>query len=453
MSTFPDIQSNRLKENDYFHNFCDLHEGLDLQRAQIESSRCYYCYDAPCIEACPTQINIPEFIRKISTGNVKGAAVEILKENIMGGTCSRACPVEILCQAACVRNSSEDKPVEIGLLQRYATDFLFASKEQPFSRAPSTGKMIAVVGAGPAGLAAAHRLALLGHQVVIFESKSKPGGLNEYGLAAYKMVDNFAQKEVQFILSIGGIEIKYGQTLGDEITLEKLCHEFDAVFLGIGLSGVKSLNIPGEDLPGVINAVDFIAEIRQAPVLSQLPVGRRVIVIGGGNTAIDVAIQTKRLGSESVTLVYRRSQDQMTATRYEQELAQKNGIMIQTWAQPRKFNGNSQGVTGVEFEYTEISPENQFRGKGEFFTLEADTVFKAIGQVFNPPISDSGFSRLKIEKQRIQVDENRRTSLQKVFAGGDCIQLGNDLTVDAVQDGKIAALSIHRQLKGECKNG
>ena len=400
----PDISTRRLSPKDYKDNFCDIHGNLDLRSAAIESSRCYYCYDAPCISACPTGINIPGFIRKISTGNIHGAAVEILSENILGGTCARVCPVEILCQQSCVRNQAESKPVEIGLLQKFATDVFFSntffnrssekknglepqeslSQEPLFKRAPSTGKKIAVVGAGPAGLSASHRLASLGHEVTLYEAKPKAGGLNEYGLAAYKMVDHFAQREIQFLLAIGGIEIKYGQVLGKTIYLEQLQEEFDAVFLGIGLSRINSLDLPGENLPGVWSAVEFIEKIRQAqgfPIsdsqgLSSLPIGRRVVVIGGGNTAIDIAVQLKRLGAESVTLVYRGGQERMSATPHEQEFAQINGVLIKTWAKPTQILGTEKGVQAIEFESTQGSPAMRF-------TLEADQIFKAIGQAFD----------------------------------------------------------------------
>jgi dihydropyrimidine dehydrogenase (NAD+) subunit PreT len=286
-----DISPNRLPNTeDYAQNFCDKNPPLDFKNAKIESMRCYFCHDAPCIEACPTDINIPSFIRKISTENIKGAAKDILSQNIMGGTCARVCPVESLCEQACVRNHDEEKPVTIGKLQRFATDWLFENEIQLFSRPSATGKKIAIVGAGPAGLSCAHKLAMYGHDVVIFEAKGKPGGLNEYGLAAYKVVDDFVQREIRYILEIGGIQIKYGQALGTGLTLAQLQKDFDAVFLGVGLSGVNALQLEGEGLSGVIDAVDYIQKIRQADRLAALPVGRRVVVVGGGNTAIDIAV-------------------------------------------------------------------------------------------------------------------------------------------------------------------
>jgi dihydropyrimidine dehydrogenase (NAD+) subunit PreT len=436
-----DIQAGRLPTEQYAKTFCDKKPPLDQLSAGTESSRCYFCYDAPCIQACPTEINIPQFIRRISTGNLKGAATEILSANIMGGTCARVCPVETLCEKACVRNTSEDKPVMIGQLQRYATDYLFEKALQPFTRAPTTGKKVAVIGAGPAGMACAHKLATLGHNVTVFEAKEKAGGLNEYGLAAYKMVDNFAQKEIDFILAVGGIEIRYDHALGEKITLAALRKDYDATFIGAGLTGVNSLGIPGENLPGVVDAVDTIEKIRQSKDLAKLPVPRRVVVIGGGNTAIDIAVQIKLLGAQDVTLVYRRGTENMGATWAERELAQKNGVLIKTFAKPVKINGDAGGVTSIEFEQV----------SGDVFKIECDTVFKAIGQTLVPGDLGDAPEVLTIEKGRIIVNAKGRTNLSKVYAGGDCVN-GGVLTVNSVQDGKIAALAIHEELSGSHAN-
>ncbi|TVQ83374.1 MAG: NAD(P)-dependent oxidoreductase [Micavibrio sp.] len=444
----PDIAVGRLSPEEYRENFSDLMPPLDRRRAIIEADRCYFCYDAPCIEACPTGIDIPSFIHKISTDNVKGAATDILTANIMGGACARVCPVEELCEDACVRNTQNGQPVKIGRLQRYAVDGLMAREDkQIFTRKAPTGKKIAVVGGGPAGMSCAHRLATLGHDVVVFEAKPKAGGLNEYGIAAYKLPDNFAQKELDYILSIGGIEIRNDHALGDKIRLEELRRDFDAVFLGTGLSGVNQLGLDGEDLQGVENAVDYIAELRQAKDLSKLPVGRKIVVIGGGNTAIDIAIQTKRLGAEDVTLVYRRSEKDMNATWHEQELAQNNGVVIKHWAQPKRLIGWNGHVRQIEFEYTQLDADGKLTGTGDTFTLLVDTVFKAIGQHFVPsPLQEGGKDLLAITpKGKIAVNEDRQTSLDDVWAGGDCIE-GQDLTVAAVEDGKIAALAIDRAL-------
>ncbi|MCR4282237.1 MAG: FAD-dependent oxidoreductase, partial [Bauldia sp.] len=322
VETVPDIAAGRLPAEDYAANFRDLHPRLDQHQAVVEADRCYFCYDAPCVAACPTGIDIPMFIREIMTGNPKGAAETILSANILGGMCARVCPTETLCEQACVREAAEGKPVRIGELQRYATDALMAEGRQPFARAAPTGKRIAVVGAGPAGLSCAHRLAMHGHDVVVFDARPKPGGLNEYGIAAYKTPGGFAEAEVDFVLSIGGIAIETGKALGREVTLAALRQDFDAVFLAVGLGGVNALGLPDEDTAGVEDAVRYIAELRQASDLSALPVGRRVVVVGGGMTAIDIASQSKRLGAEDVTIVYRRGPEKMGASEYERELAQ-----------------------------------------------------------------------------------------------------------------------------------
>ena len=449
MTDRPEIAAGRLTAAEYESNFGDVEAPLDTKRALIDSSRCLFCHDAPCIEACPTGIDIPGFIRGIATGNVTGAAVTILRENIFGGACARVCPTEVLCEQACVRNLSEEKPVNIGALQRYATDHLFAGGAQPFQRAARSGKRVAVVGGGPAGLACAHRLSMLGHDAVVFEARDKLGGLNEYGVAAYKVANDFAQGEVEFILSLGGIAAQCGKALGRDVTLAQLRQDYDAVFLGMGLAGVNALQAEGEELKGVEDAVEYIARLRQAKDKSTLPVGRKIVVIGGGNTAIDIAVQTKRLGAEDVTIVYRRGPEQMSATHHEQEFAQTNGVKIKHWARPLRVLGEGGHVRAVEFEYTEIGEQNKLVGTGERFVLPADQVFKAIGQTFVPdPLVNGAQQPLDLKGGRIAVDADRQTSVPGVFAGGDCVSGGQDLTVQAVQDGKLAAHAIDRYLRG-----
>jgi len=443
VTTAHDIQRGRLETEQIERNFVELHAALSPHQAAVESARCLFCHDAPCTEACPTGIDIPGFIRKISSGNIRGAAMTILNENIMGGTCANVCPVEELCEQVCVKNTAEHQAVRIGSLQRHATDYLFARGVQPFERKPDSGKHIAVVGAGPAGLACAHRLATHGHQVTVFEARNKAGGLNEYGLAAYKMCDQRAAKEIEFILGVGGIEVHTGQELGVDVSLTSLRQVYDAVFLGLGHNAVNLLGIDNEQADGMENAVNFIARIRQED-LQTLPIGRRVVVIGGGNTAIDIAVQIKRLGAEYVTLVYRRGRADMGATLFEQELAQTSGVLIKTWASPCQLIVDNAGVNAVTFEYTQKNDQGRLSGSGDFFTLEADQVFKAIGQRFDPAGCDFKECPV-IENGRIEVDDDRRTSLPGVWAGGDCIA-GRDLTVVAVQDGKLAAENINREL-------
>jgi glutamate synthase (NADPH/NADH) small chain len=321
----------------------------------------------------------------------------------------------VLCEQACVRNTHEDKPVEIGQLQRFATDAYFAKPGAPlFTRAAATGRRIAVVGAGPAGLACAHGLARLGHAVVVFDANSKPGGLNEYGLATYKTIGDFAQKEVAWLLSIGGIEVRNKTSLGRDLALESLVADFDAVFLGLGLAGVNAIGIAEPTVAGLRNAVEFIAELRQAHAYAQVPVGRKVVVIGGGMTAVDASV----------------------------EWAQKNGVTIRHWAAPKEVLSAGGQVTGVRFATTRMDA-GKLVETGATFTLAADMVLKAIGQSF---IAQPLGALVNLQGGRIRADSEGRTSHAKVWAGGDCRVGGRDLTVEAVEHGKVAALSIHAAL-------
>ena len=438
----PDIRSSRLGKSEIDRNFSDLHPPLSRSEALIEADRCYFCYDAPCTTACPTGIDIPGFIQKIRSDNIRGSAHTILRENIMGGMCARVCPTEILCEEACVRNTHEEKPVNIGLLQRYATDPVLEQNTALFERADSSGKTVAVVGGGPAGLSCAHRLAMLGHDVVVYNRDGKLGGLNEYGIAAYKTIDDFAQREVDYILSIGGIEIKNSVTLDTDFTLAELRDQYDAVFVGIGLGSVNQLGIDNEDLAGVEDAIDYIADLRQASDKSALPVGRNVVVIGGGMTAIDIAVQSKRLGAEQVIIAYRRGPEQMGASEFEQQLAQTDGVTIRHWAQPVGLQGDK-SVVSIKLENTSIGADGKLSATGETFVLDADVVFKAIGQ----KLVDHELDGMQLQGGRIVVDDSYATSLANVWAGGDCVVGGDDLTVSAVQHGKVAAIAINEQLR------
>lgn len=440
------IVGERLSAAEYADNFSDLHPPLDHHEALVESDRCYFCYDAPCMNACPTSIDIPLFIRQISTGNPLGSAKTIFDQNILGGMCARVCPTETLCEEVCVREVAEGKPVQIGRLQRYATDVAMTDNKQFYARAAATGKTVAVVGAGPAGLAAAHRLARHGHDVTVLDARPKAGGLNEYGIAAYKSVDDFAQAEVDYVTAIGGIDIQNGKALGTDYQLSDLLKDYDAVFLGMGLGGVNALRADGEAADGVANAVDFIAELRQASDLGGLPVGRRVVVIGGGMTAIDAAVQSKLLGAEEVTICYRRGQEHMNASEFEQDLAAANGVTIRHWLQPKRVIAEGGKVTAIELEYTTFE-DDKLMGTGETLTLVADQVFKAIGQSFVPTALNGSGAAIELEGGRIKVDAEGRTSMAKVWAGGDCVVDGReDLTVSAVAAGRDAAENIHRTL-------
>jgi len=433
------IHKGRLTPAEYDANFSDLHPRLNDHEALVASDRCYFCYDAPCMTACPTSIDIPLFIRQISTGNPIGSAKTIFDQNILGGMCARVCPTEQLCEQACVRNTAEERPVEIGRLQRYATDAAMGANKQFYARAASTGKKIAVVGAGPAGLACAHRLAVKGHDVTIFDAREKAGGLNEYGIATYKTVDDFAQKEVDYVLSIGGIEVKNGQALGRNFSLADLSSQYDAVFLGLGLAGVNALRAEGEDLDGVADAVAYIADLRQAKDKSDIAIGRRVVVLGGGMTAIDAAVQAKLLGAEEVTICYRRGKEHMNASEYEQDLATSKGVIIRHWLAPKRMLEKDGKVAGIEVEYTELR-DGKLTSTGDTGVIAADQIFKAIGQTFEA----SGLGALRMESGRIAIDGEGRTSLNGVWAGGDCVLGGDDLTVSAVAQGRDAAESINR---------
>lgn len=439
-ATTPGIVPARLHAEEYADHFADLYPAYDAHEAMVAADRCYFCHDAPCITACPTEIDIPLFIRQIQAGQPEAAGRTIFDQNILGGMCARVCPTENLCEGACVRELAEGKPVEIGRLQRFATDTVMARNDHPYARPAPTGKRVAVVGAGPAGLACAHRLAMKGHDVVVFDAREKPGGLNEYGIAAYKTAGDFAAAEVDWLLRIGGIELRQGQALGRDVTLAQLQSDFDAVFLGMGLAGVNALGLEGEATPGARDAVDFIAELRQTRDKSTLPIGRHVVVIGGGMTAVDAAVQSRLLGAEHVTMVYRRGREAMGASDYELSHAANEGVKIITHAMPVAVHANG-ALREVEFVYTHAG-ETGLEPTGETFRLPADQVFKAIGQTL-----DGTPEGLELDGRKIRTDGQGRTSIPGVWAGGDCTP-GEDLTVVAVAQGRDAAEDIHASLMG-----
>ena len=440
----PDIQAARLPPEEYARRFADATPRFTSSQALLEAERCLYCFDAPCATACPTSIDVPSFIKRIGDGNLRGAARTILDSNPLGGMCARVCPTENLCEAVCVRNTQEDRPVAIGRLQRFAVDALLEGpRPQIFSRAAATGKTIAVVGAGPAGLSCAHTLAREGHSVVVFDARPKAGGLNEYGLASYKTPGNFAQAEVQWLMGLGGIEIRNDWKLESTAQLEALRQEYDAVFLGMGLSSTAALGVPGETLKGVQDAVDFISALRQCDDLSQLPVGRRVIVIGGGMTAVDASVQSKLLGAKVVHMVYRRGPEQMSASKAEQEWAQTNGVVLHQWLAPVEIVGVDGNASAVRFAEQALV-DGKLTPTGREITWEADVVLKAIGQTLgNPLLAQAGFT---LQDGRIDTDVDGKTNIDGVWAGGDCRSGGLDLTVEAVEHGKLSAKAIHAKL-------
>ena len=439
----PDVRAQRIAAADCAQRFADAAPRFTPAQAALEAERCLYCFDAPCATACPTGIDVPSFIRRIADGNLRGAAHAILQANPLGGMCARVCPTENLCEQVCVRNTEEARPVAIGRLQRHAVDALLEGpRPQLFTRATATGKRVAVVGAGPAGLACAHGLARLGHEVQVFDARPKAGGLNEYGLARYKTPDGFAQREVEWLLSIGGITIEPGWKLQTLEQFGALQRDYDALFLGMGLAATHRLGVPGEHLSGVHDAVDFIATLRQTEDLTTLPVGRRVVVIGGGMTAVDAAVQARLLGAESVHMVYRRGVENMSASKVEQEWAQTRGVTIQHWLSPVEIVG--EGHVGAVRFARQVMLDGKLTATGEHETLQADQVFKAIGQdLGNPVLAQTG---LKLEGARIATDADGLTSLPGVWAGGDCRAGGLELTVEAVEHGKRSARAMHAQL-------
>lgn len=445
----PDVRPGRLPALAYAQHFADASPRLTPAQAVLEAERCLYCFDAPCATACPTHIDVPSFIKRIADGNLRGAAHAILEANPLGGMCARVCPTENLCEAVCVRHTQEGTPVAIGRLQRHAVDALLESaRPQLFTRAGTTGKKVAVVGAGPAGLACAHTLARLGHAVVVFDAHAKAGGLNEYGLASYKTPDNFAQREVQWLLDIGGIEIRTSWTLESVAQLNALRQGYDALFLGMGLRSTHQLGVPGEQLDGVMDAIAFIATLRQTKDLATLPVGRRVVVIGGGMTAVDAAVQSKLLGAESVHLVYRRGPAAMSASVAEQVWAQTHGVTIHHWLAPVDILAHperSGHASAVRFARQSLVA-GKLTATGEIEVMPADMVLKAIGQQLgNPVLAQAG---LTLDGGRLATDAAGATNLSGVWAGGDCRAGGLDLTVEAVEHGKQSALAIHAQLTG-----
>lgn len=421
----------------------DLHIPLGHRDAIVESERCLFCYDAPCMQACPTGIDIPLFIRQIRSDNPQGAARTIFSENILGGMCARVCPTETLCEQVCVRQESEGAPVKIGQLQRFATDHFMDSGEHPVERAAESAKKVAVVGAGPAGLSCAHRLASYGHQVTLLDARKKPGGLNEFGIASYKSPQNFAQREVDFILEVGGIDLQLGIRVGVDITWQSLADDYDAVFLGVGLGAVNTLDIPGIELDGVRDAVGFIEEIRQCENYENFHVGEKIAVIGGGMTAIDAAVQAKMLGAREVTVLYRGEQSQMKASPYEQELAQKHGVNLVFSVSPEMIVGSAGKVEAIRL--------SRSTAKGSVTDeIAIDMLLIAIGQRLNSDLAAQlAATGISVLNNKIEVSEGGRCASSKFWSGGDSALGGDDLTVSAVQQGKLAAESIQAVLSAQ----
>jgi len=438
------ITNFRLTTEQYDENFSDIHPPFEnLTAALVEANRCIFCYDAPCMKSCPTSIDVPKFIKQIATENIKGSAHTIFSSNIMGGGCSKVCPVEKLCEGACVYNLMEEEPIQIARLQRYSTEKAIKEKWPLFTRKPSNGKRVAVIGAGPAGLSCAHVLSREGVNVTVYEKEAKGGGLMTYGIAAYKVTPEFCEDEVQYILSLGGIEIKYNQELGKNVSLTELQSQYDAVYMGIGVGLARQLAIPGEELDGVVDAISFIYDIRSKGY-NQVKVGDKVAVIGMGMTAIDAATQAKRLGAREVTMLYRRTQEEMPCTEVELNIAKLDGCKIVWLATPKEVLGADGKVTQLVCSTTVLGePDASGRRSpvdtGETITLDVDMVIKAAGQM--------PFEKLVVENAlenkygKIVTDGKGVTSIAGVFAGGDCVNGGKEV-VDAVQAGKDGAAGI-----------
>jgi glutamate synthase (NADPH/NADH) small chain len=439
------IRDNRLTTDEYAEHFSDIHPPFETRDAAlVDANRCLFCYDAPCTKSCPTHIDVPKFIKQIATDNVWGSAHTILSANIMGGGCSRVCPVEKLCEGACVYNLMEEAPIPIAKLQRYSAEKAIASRWGIFKRAAPTGRRVAVVGAGPAGLSLAHVLARAGVDVTIYEKEQRGGGLMTYGIAAYKVTPEFCAEELEYILSIGGIEVKYGCALGVDVTLDELRHSYDAVYLAIGVGLARRLEIPGEELEGVVDAISFIYAIRDSGYPA-VPVGDKVAVIGMGMTAIDAATQAKRLGAAEVTLVYRRTEEEMPCTRAELELAMLDGCRVLWLTAPREAVGSGGRLTGLVCRRMRLGePDSSGRrapvDTGEEIILEVDMVIKAAGQT--PYIGVLENEEIPNTRGLVPpVLFEPAANLAPVFAGGDCVNGGKEV-VDAVQAGKEAAASI-----------
>jgi glutamate synthase (NADPH/NADH) small chain len=432
-----------LSDEQLAQNFADIAPPLTADAAILEANTCLFCYDAPCTHACPTHIDVPAFIKKIATGNLRGSARVILDANPMGHSCARACPVEVLCEGACVLNERDEKPIKIALLQRHATDHALEHHLRLFEPGAPNGKHVAVVGAGPAGLSCAQDLRRWGYAVTVFEAKEQPGGLNTYGIAEYKMRSPTALAEVQMILELGA-ELRTGVVVGRDVAFDQLEQEFDAVFVGVGLGATRRLDIPGEDLLEVHEALAFIEHLKTHPYRAT-PVGRHVAVIGAGNTAIDAVTQAKRLGAERATIVYRRGREDMPAFDYEYELAKRDGCEFRFHTAPKRIVGTDR-VTGVECVRTEPGdpgPDGRRRPveiAGSTHVIECDMVIKALGQVVREDVARA--AGLTLDNERMM------STKRNVFVGGDCANGGAEI-VNAAAEGKRAAAAIHEYLAGE----
>jgi glutamate synthase (NADPH/NADH) small chain len=443
--------ATRLSPEQLEKNFADINPPLTEAQALEEGSRCLFCHDAPCIKACPTEIDVPQFIRQILTGNTRGSAMTILSANILGHSCARVCPTSVLCEGACVLNMEGKKPVEIGKLQRYAVDPVIDNGTQLFKAGSANGYRVALIGAGPASLSCAAELRKRGYETVIFDANPQPGGLDTYGIAAYKMRAQDVEKEIAMIRALG-VEIKSGTAIGKDISIAQLERGFDAIFIGIGLGATDDLRIPGEDLEDCRDALSFIEETK-SKAFAEVQVAKRIAVIGGGNTAIDVVTAARRLGAEEVYMVYRRGPEEMSAFDYEYELAKKDTVAFVWQALPVRVIDDGHGcVAALECVRTERGPKDA-RGRASFvpvagseFQLDVGMVVKALGQKRKTDFLEQ-IAGLELKNGCVVVDAGTmQTANRKYFAGGDCVNGGGEV-VDAVAHGKKAAAGIHQALE------
>jgi dihydropyrimidine dehydrogenase (NAD+) subunit PreT len=441
----------KLSPEQYEKNFAEISPRLTPRQAAVEAARCLFCFDAPCTIACPTHIDVPSFIKKISTDNLRGSARVILEANILGHSCGRVCPTEVLCEGACVMHEKEEKPIEIGRLQRYAVDHVLDRNIQLFRAGAPNGKRVALIGSGPASLACAAELAKLGYRTTIFDRNELPGGLDTYGIAAYKLRAKDTLREVELVRGLG-VEFHQKTTVGSDIAFAQLERDFNAIFIGVGLGETGALKIPGEDLPGVVGAMQFIEPTKIHP-FAQLTIGRRIACIGAGNTAIDVVTAARRLGAEIVHLIYRRGEQDMPAFRYEYDLAKLDGVHFHWHAQPVRILADATGkVAAIECVRTRTeSGAGNKRSQiaiipGSEFQLAVDMVVRAIGQ---EPVTNffRAVQGIAIQKNgTIAVSERFQTGNAKYFAAGDCVNGGKEV-VDAVAEGMAAARGIDAWLK------
>ncbi len=434
----------KLSPDQFDRNFAEISPLMTERQAAIEAARCLYCFDAPCTKACPTHIDVPAFIKKISTRNLPGSAREILSANILGHSCGRVCPTEVLCEGACVMHEKGESPIEIGRLQRYAVEYVLANHIRLASAGPPNGKRVASIGAGPAGLACAAELAKCGYAVVVYDRNALPGGLNTYGIAAYKMRAAESVREAELVEQLG-VQFYQGMEIGKDISFTELERQFDAIFIGVGLGETWELGIPGEELEGVWGAIELIERSKIAPL--DIEMGRKVACIGAGNTAIDVVTAARRLGAETVYLIYRRGEPEMPAFAYEYELAKHDGVSFLWQTQPVRVLGKNGVVTGLECVRTQLaSPDRRGRRSpvpvaGTEFQLDVDMVVRALGQ---RPTTDflRAVEGLEINSDgTVKINDRHQTGNPKYFAGGDCTNGGKEV-VDAVAEGMAAARGL-----------